>query len=492
MHVLLLAMPNTAFYFHHFAVLPNLALCSIAGNIGEEHHLSIADLVLQRRNVRGFLEKRLLCDPPDLVGLSSMSFQSKTARSIARFIKTFNPEIRIALGGYHASMIPEEVGRSWGNDIDFIVKREGEHTFKELLHALENNETDLQHIKGLSYRKNGEFIHNAWRPLTELSSLNLPNRDVRLLTKGFHILGKKADVIETSRGCKYECKFCSINKMYGRSFRAYKIERILTDIENCKKQGTKAIFFADDNISLNSRHFRNLCEGIIKRGLTDIHYTTQAHVGSLYSKPKLLKLALEANFKAFFLGIENPHQEKLQTIGKNVSNMAKKAEAVVSQIRGHGAIAMGGLIVGNPDDKVEDFYNVLHYTKQIKADAPVFFVLTPYPNTQIREILIQKKLVTNPYDYSNYDALSANIKTSYLTTDAVEILTEYLYDNFKSLDWIFHTNLRRAYPWYFLKLLRRLLPLSLIKIHHKIKRENYNSFLKKMVMIKKDFRNLKR
>ena len=492
MRLLLLAMPNTAFYFHHFAVLPNLALCSIAGNIGEEHEVSVADLVLQRRTFRSFLKKRISQHPPDIVGISSMSFQSQTARFISRFVKKINPEIKTALGGYHASMIPEEVGRTWGKDIDFIIKGEGESTFKELLLALDNGETDFHDIKGLSFQKNGNFYHNPWRPLSDLTSINLPNREVRLLTKGFHILGKKADVIETSRGCKYACKFCSINKMYGRSFRTYNVDRILKDIEGCKEQGTKAIFFADDNISLNSNHFRNLCEGIIERGLSDIHFTTQAHVGSLYSKPKLLKLALEANFKAFFLGIENPHQEKLQTIGKNVSNMASKAEAVVAQIRSHRAIALGGLIVGNPDDKAEDFYKILHYTKRINADAPIFFVLTPYPNTQIREILVQKNLVTNLHDYRNYDALSANIRTSNLSTEAVEILTEYLYDDFKGLDWIFNTNIRRAYPRYFIRLLRRLLPISLIKIHSKIKRENYYSFLKKMAMIKKDFRDLKR
>ncbi|MFW9905195.1 MAG: B12-binding domain-containing radical SAM protein [Candidatus Thorarchaeota archaeon] len=491
MRLLLLAMPNTAFYFHHFAVLPNLAICSIAGNIDEEHEVSVADLVLKRRTFRRFLKKRILQHTPDLIGLSSMSFQSETARKIAKFVKKINPEIKIALGGYHASMIPEEIGRTWGKEIDFIVKGEGEHTMNDLLNTLEN-EMDLQHVSGLSYRTSEEFIHNPRRPLTDLATLKLPNRDVRLLTKGFHILGKKADVIETSRGCKYACKFCSINKMYGKSFRTYNVDRILKDIESCKERGTKAIFFADDNISLNSKHFRNLCEGIIERGLSDIHFTTQAHVGSLYSKPKLLKLALEANFKAFFLGIENPHQEKLQTIGKNVSNMASKAEAVVAQIRSHGAIALSGLIVGNPDDKAEDFYKILHYTKRIHADAPIFFVLTPYPSTKIREIMIQKNLVTNLHDYHNYDALSANIRTSNLSTEAVEILTEYLYDNFKGLDWVFSSNIRRAYPWYFIKLLHRLLPISLMKIQYKIKRESYYSFLKKMIMIKKEFRDLKR
>ncbi len=492
MNILLLAMPNTAYFFQHFAILPNLAISSIAGNLDEEHDVAIADLILKRRNFKEYLEIRILKHPPDLIGLSSMSFQSKTARNIARFIKSIDPEIKIAFGGYHPSMIPEEVANTWGKDIDFIIKGEGEHTFRELVHSLNNNKKNLQNIKGLSFRHNGKFIHNPWRSLSDLTTLNLPNRDVRLLKRGFHILAQKADVVETSRGCKYTCNYCSINKMYGRSLRTYEIDRVLVDIENCKKNGTKAIFFADDNISLDSKHFFNLCEGIIERDLNDIHYSTQAHVGSLYKKPELIKKALEANFKAFFLGIENPSQNKLQKIGKTVSRMADKAKVVVAQIRSNGAIAIGGFIVGNPDDSARDFYNVLKYVKQIKLDAPIFFVLTPYPNTRIREILLEKQFVTNIDDYSNYDALSANNKTSYLDTEEVEILTEYLYDKFKDLSWLLNNNIRRNYPTYFIKLLIRLAPLSLRKNYFRIKRKKYSYFLKEMVKIKKDFRNLKR
>jgi radical SAM superfamily enzyme YgiQ (UPF0313 family) len=492
MNILLLAMPNTAYFFQHFAILPNLAISSLAGNLDEDHNVNVADLVLRRRNFKKFLEIEIQKHSPNLIGLSSMSFQSKTARYIARFIKTIDPEIKVAYGGYHPSMIPEEVATSWGEDLDFIIKGEGENTFRELVRSLDNDEINLRDIKGLSFRHNREFIHNPWRPLSDLKTLNLPNRDVRLLKKGFHILGLKADVIETSRGCKYTCNYCSINQMYGRNLRTYEIERVLADIESCKKNGVKAIFFSDDNISLDSKHFRNLCEGIIERNLTDIHYTTQAHVGSLYSKPELLKKALEANFKAFFLGIENPSQVKLQKIGKNVSNMANKAKMVVAQIRSHGAIAIGGLMVGNPDDNTRDFCNILKYVKQIKLDAPIFFVLTPYPNTRIREILLEKGFVTNIADYCNYDALSANIKTSYLNTEQVQILTEYLYDNFKDLKWFLNSNIRRNYPTYFIKLLIRLAPLSLHKNYYRIKRKKYYNFLEEMARIKKDFRDLKR
>ncbi len=491
MRVLLLAMPNSVYYFQHFATLPNLGLCSIAGNIDQEHEIAIADLILIRRNFKKFLETRITKHRPDVVGLSSMSFQSKTARYIARFIKTLDPEIKITLGGYHASMMPEEVGRTWGTDVDFIIKGEGEHTFKELLNALDNADTNLRDVKGLSFRNNGEFVHNPWRPLSDLATLSLPNRSDRLLTKGFHICGRKADVIETSRGCKYKCKYCSINKMYGRAFRKYDTNRILDDIENCKKNGAKAIFFADDNITLDPNHFINFCEGIIERGLNDIHYTTQAHVGGLYNQ-KLIKCAIEAGFKGFFLGIENPNQQKLQTIGKNVANMARKAEIVISQLRSNKVLVLGGLIVGNLDDNARDFYNTYQYAKQVKVDAPIFFVLTPYPGTRIRETILERNLIANLDDFSNYDALSANINTTHLTREEVEILTEWAYDNFKGIDWVFTSNIARLYPWYFIKLLIRLSPLAVKRNYYRIKKRSYRDYLKDMALLKKEFRDLKR
>ncbi|MFX1513483.1 MAG: B12-binding domain-containing radical SAM protein [Promethearchaeota archaeon] len=493
MRVLLLAMPNTAFFFHLFATLPNLGICSIAGNIAEEHEVEIADLVLIRRNFRKFLETRISKHTPDIVGLSSMSFQCRTARYIARVIKNLDPEIKVALGGYHASMMPEEVGRSWGADIDYIIKGEGEYTFRELLNALNNDSTKLREVPGLSFRKNGEFVHNPRRPIVDLTTLNLPNRSARLLKEGFHICDLKADVIETSRGCTYNCKFCSINKMYGRALRKYNITRVLDDIERCKKNGTKAIFFADDNITLDSGHFIDLCEGIVERELNDIHYTTQAHVGGLYNQ-KLINKAIDANFKAFFLGIENPDPEKLQKIGKSVKKMAYKAESVVSQLRSKGAIVLGGFIVGNPDDDAKDFNNILSYAKQIKVDAPIFFILTPYPGTRIRENLLDKNLVTNSDDFSKYDALTANIKTNYLSRNEVEILTESLYDKFMDFDWFLNTNIRRVYPWYFIKIFTRFIPRLLRKGFYKITDvKNYHEYLlEEIVLLKKEFRELQR
>ncbi|TXT58676.1 MAG: putative Radical SAM domain protein [Promethearchaeota archaeon] len=492
MRALLLGMPNSVFFFNHFAILPNLGICSIAGNVDEDHKVNVADLVLAHRTYDHFLREKIQQNPPDLIGLSSMSFQSKTARMIARMVKTIDPNIKVALGGYHASLLAEEVLKRWGKDLDFIIKGEGEKTFNELLNNLEDGERDLEHIDGLSFRKGEKIIHNNWREISELSSLNLPSRSSRLLTDGFHIWGRKADVVETSRGCVYNCEYCSIRKMYGKAFRKYDIDRVLDDIEACKREGAEAIFFADDNITLYHNHFINLCNGIIERGLNDIHYTTQAHVGRLYDEPIMIEKAIDANFKTIFLGIENPNQKKLQDLGKEVSNMAQKAKAVVSTFRNSKVITIGGLIVGNIQDKPKDFLNVLSYVKQLKMDATIFFSLTPYPGTKIREKLIEKGLVKNLHDYSNYDALSANVGTEFLTKEQVELLTEYLYDNFLSVKWIFETNIGRNYPWYFLKVIKNFSPRIIKKLYYKIHpNKTYVDLLREMISFKKKFRDIR-
>ena len=77
------------------------------------------------------------------------------------------------------------------------------------------------------------MIHNPARPLLDVSEIKMPNRDARLITKGFNSLGIPIDSVETSRGCTQGCKFCSINIMYGRKFRKFPIERVISDIQRC-------------------------------------------------------------------------------------------------------------------------------------------------------------------------------------------------------------------------------------------------------------------
>src|SRR5438270_6210158 len=167
MNVLLLSMPDTFEHMPPVAIrMPNGALAALAGNVDPHHRVAIADLILARASVRGTVERLVREQQPDVVGLSIMTFQRATALQIARLVRVLRPDARIVVGGYDPTLAPEAYEPS--ADVDFLVRGEGEHTFSELLRALESNppaspaarlaNPDTRHlgtIAGLSHRDGG-------------------------------------------------------------------------------------------------------------------------------------------------------------------------------------------------------------------------------------------------------------------------------------------------------------------------------------------------
>src|SRR6185369_4499958 len=151
------------------------------------------------------------------------------------------------------------------------------------------------------------FRHNPSRGVSGLDDGEIlpPNRDTRVL-KGYTLLGRQVDVIETSRGCTYDCSFCSIIEMRGRNFHTYSFERVLADIRDARDHGARTIFLVDDNITLNVRRFEALCEAIIAAGLQKLDYFVQAMNSAIANHGETLApLMRRAGFRYVFLGIEN-------------------------------------------------------------------------------------------------------------------------------------------------------------------------------------------
>jgi len=117
---------------------------------------------------------------------------------------------------------------SW--NVDVIVRGEGDITFRELLRSIEA-QSGYGHVTGLSYRDGNGFHHNPARPVSSLDaeSIRLPRRDARVL-EGYRMLGRQVDIVETSRGCTFDCSFCSIIEMRGRNFHRFPIARVIDDI----------------------------------------------------------------------------------------------------------------------------------------------------------------------------------------------------------------------------------------------------------------------
>ena len=428
MNVLLLSMPDSFEHMPPVAIrMPNGALASLAGNIDPHHHVAVADLILVQSSVRTTVERMVRDLAPDVVGLSVMTFQRATALKIAALVRALRPSTRVVVGGYDPSLDVDAYTQS--PDVDFIVRGEGEHTLCELLRALEHDR-DASGIAGLSYRTPDGFQHNRDRGVAPLatSALRLPNRAARVL-RGYTLLGRRVDVVETSRGCTYDCSFCSIIEMRGRNFHPYSIDRVLADIADARAHGAEAIFLVDDNITLDIERFEKLCTAIVDAGFDDLDYTVQAMTAPLAQHgARLAPLMRRAGFRYVFLGIENILDEDLVFLkaraknshrdkGKTIGNASLEA---IRHLHENGMYVVGGLIVGNPDDTQASIEANLTFAKQY-VDWPYIQHPTPYPRTPMTRDFRDRGLIVD-HDVSHYTGTTAVVRSEHVSADDIEFL----------------------------------------------------------------------
>ena len=433
MRVLLLSMPDS---FEHTPALtmrmPNGALASLAGNVGPGHQVAIADLILVQATVVATVERLMREHDPQVVGLSVMTFQRRTALRLIRTIRAIKPSAIVVAGGYDPSLATE-MYEAPSSGVDFIVRGEGEMTFRALLAALSRG-NDVSRIAGLCYRTapTAGFTQTPTRPVSRLEDagggLALPDRAARVLT-GYTFLGRPIDIVETSRGCTYDCSFCSIIEMRGRNFHTFDFTRVLADIADARARGARAIFLVDDNITLNVTRFEALCTAIIDAGLNDIHYIVQAMTSSIASHgATLAPLMRKAGFLYVFLGIENVLDEDLAFLRASAKNAQREGgrrvgNATIQAIEAlhrAGLSVVGGIIVGNPDDTRASIEANLEFAKRY-VDWPYIQHPTPYPGTPMTEDFRRRGLIVN-HRVEEYDGTTAVVRTEHLEADDIEFL----------------------------------------------------------------------
>jgi len=420
MNVLLFAMPDLIPHFMEKTwKAPSLAIASLAGNIEGEHTVGCADLILKRHNVPAGVRQAIDRIKPQLIGLSAMSFQYDTAVRVAELCRDYCPRAKIALGGYHATLMSEELAKSsHARLFDFFIRGEGEKSFSNLVNTLAAG-GDLSGVNGLSYKAGGKFVHNPRGELLDLSDVNIPDRSARIW-KDYKFNFWQIDVLESSRGCKMKCNFCSMFHMYGRTFRTYPIERVIADIADSKAHGARYIAFADDNITLDVKRLENLCDAIVEAGHNDINYIIQASCAGIASSQTLSKKMAKAGFNIVFLGIENVSERNLRLMKKgNILELTGKA---IKYLHDNNIMIVGGMIIGHPEDTEKDIRENYEFFDANDIDFYGDQIITPYPRTEMRQELLRQNLVTNPDDYSKYNGFWANVRTNHLSADELQFL----------------------------------------------------------------------
>jgi len=457
-NVLLLSMPDSFEHMPSLAIrMPNGALTSLAGNVEAHHRVAVADLILVQDCVRETIIRLLQEWAPQVVGLSIMTFQRRTAARIIDLIGALKPDAKIVVGGYDPSLAPEVYETM---NVDYLIRGEGEVTFRELLRAVEQG-GELGKISGLSYHSPAGWIRNPPRAPHRLESgeIGLPNRSSRVL-QGYRLLGRQVDVVETSRGCTYDCSFCSIIEMRGRNFFTYSFDRVLADIRDASEHGARTIFLVDDNIMLNVKRFEALCVAIIDAGLSHLDYFVQAMTSSIANHGETLApLMKRAGFRYVFLGIENILDSDLQFLRASSKNTARdhgrQSEnatlKAIDFLHRNDMLVVGGLIVGNPADTRESIEANLEFARHY-VDWPYIQHPTPYPGTPMTRDFRDQGLIENER-VEEYDGTTAVVRTEHLTCDEVEFM------RWKAERWMKVRHIPAVFrhdPWFVMKNAHRM------------------------------------
>ncbi len=417
MRVLLI---NPSYPFEEFprllVTLPYLA----SALRSEGHEVEILDLLLAR-TTPDKIERRMERFRPQAVGITSVTLNHHIAESIAEVVRKCDEQVPIVMGGPHVSF---EIEGSFQRlpALDYIAIGEGEHTLRELVRSLEGR-MDVRDVRGLAGidRSTGRAWKNAPRPLEDdLDTLPNPARDLVPLAR-YLAFDSHASVV-TSRGCPYECIFCSAPAWTGRKVRYRDPVKCVDEIEDLARMGFTEITIEDDLFTLYRKHFLAVCGEMIDRN-TGIRWNAFSRVDTI--TPEIVGTMAKAGCQAICFGVESGDQEVLDLIKKN-SSLAKVKEAM-RMTKDVGICALASFIVGLPGETEETLRKTVEFAEELKNEFGSlygFHILSPFPGTEVREKAAEYGLEILNSDWTKYDANHVVSRTPGASPEAIQAVSD--------------------------------------------------------------------
>lgn len=392
---------------------PPLSLISIAAMV-PDHEATLFDFKIHKYKEKRF---RSLLNRSDIVAITSMTPQISHALEVAEMAKEHG--CTTIMGGYHPTLAPDYV---IGNEqVDYIIRGEGEHTFKEIVDYIDGNTKNvaLKDIDGLSYRdSNNKIHHNRERRIEpNLDNFPLPRRDL-LDDKKYIYLGARVTPLESSRGCPHQCKFCCITKMWRNpeqhiTYRSKSVKRIMQELYDLN-WNNDFVFFCEDNFTIQVKRTKKILDAVIKSGvMNEIYLSCQSRIDTLYRNPWLVDLMNEAGMKQVFLGIETVHQQSLDAMNKG-NTTPQMTRKVVNMLHDRGISIFGGIIIGYPGETKTMVRQTIQFARSLDLTCMQFTPITAFPGTEFYDEMKEKNMITS-HNYRNYDLFRPMMKTEQLS-----------------------------------------------------------------------------
>lgn len=394
---------------------PPLSLLQVAALTPNHYKIELFDENVETERI----EERDL-NEVDLVGLSVMTPEAPRAYTLADGLRRKGK--KVVLGGIHPTALPKEAIQH----ADAVVIGEAEGIWQKVLEDFE--------------RKTLKKFYKGER-FPSLSKLPIPRRD--LLKKELYTL---PNTIQVSRGCPFNCSFCSVSRFFGNRYRFRPIPEVVAEIEEMikndnihpvrrflsniiwEKFSQPVIVFVDDNISGNKRYARELFRALIQ---LRIYWGGQASINiARPENEELLKLAAESGCKLLFIGFESISLQGLKEAHKRINKPQEYTQAI-KLFHKYGIGVLGAFIFGFDSDDKSVFEETLRFTQEVKLDGAQFTILTPPPGTELMEKLEKENRTINK-NWQCYDFTTSVFQPEKITQKELEAGRKWALQKFYS------------------------------------------------------------
>ncbi len=303
---------------------------------------------------------------------------------VARKVKHHHPGLPIVYGGWHPSLVPDQT--LLHDSVDVVVRGQGELTLLEVAERLAQRR-DVDAVRGVSFKRDGEVIHNAERPVQNINHLPSPAYELVDFDAYEKVRGMREVGYPSSVGCPYACNYCTDQVFYKRRFNAYRAERVVAEVTDLvQRYRLQEVAFLDSNFPVDVRRAVAIARGFVDSGVK-FRWTVQASTDLLCRmSDDEVRLLAESGLTHMGFGTESASQDVLALMNKKHQRIADVFETA-RKTEQAGMRVTFNVILGYPGEREHDRLETFRIMSEIARQySNVSFspnVFTPYPGIPI-------------------------------------------------------------------------------------------------------------
>ena len=366
----------------------------------------------------------------DLVCISIITSTAIKSYQLSKRLKSL--DIPVIVGGAHPTFLPDEALEY----ADFVIRGEGEHSLVELVEYMQKGTPALTAIKGLSYRdRDRRIVHNASREFIEdLDSLPEPD-----FSGVHHWNPSNPYPVSTARGCVYDCKFCSVIGMFGKSYRFKSVEATLKELKYVASVSKATKFIVDDDFAANKSRTKEILRGMIAERIKTL-WSAQVRT-DVARDPELLRLMADSGCHTLYIGFESINPGTLEEYNKKQNR--EDIISCIRAVRDHSIHIHGMFVLGADADDVETIHRTADFATDLGIDTVQFLILTPLPGTPLFHDMMKSGRLLHK-DWSKFDLQHIVFRPRLMSPTTLQIETcrgmgrfyswKYIYKHLAKLD----------------------------------------------------------